>query len=182
MTKKIIKETPFGYKTSKEFFNRIITPKFIKLTNHNIDSDLFELYYDFIFAAGALRDWIINEFHLTSSQIAKYFFEDKYFNILQSIYNNTKHYELDTGKRKYDVLLDGKSLFNADENGDCYWDDNAIWDDEALWADRIEGESGNFNYICTVVENKTDNIESIYLFEICKQVYYNYKSIITNLE
>lgn len=185
MTKNIIKDTPFGYKTSKEFFNKIITPKFEKLTHHDVDSDMFELYYDFIFAAGALRDWIIHEFNFTTSQKEKYFFEDKYFNILRSIYNNTKHYELDAGKRKYevlfDVLSDSKSLFPTDELGNCIWDDTIVWDNDASWDEKIMGESGNFNYRCTIIDYATKNTECIYIFEICKQVYRNYQSIIDEL-
>ncbi len=178
---KIIKNTPFGYKKSKEFFDNIVTPKFIKLQSVDSCENIFEKYYDYIFSAGALREWIINEFNFSYNRIKKIFWNDKFFNILHSIYNNTKHYTLAEGRCDYNIILDGKPLMPTDENGNSIWTDDFVWDDNAYWIDRIEGESGGFNYFCEIIETKTQNTEFIYLFEICKQVYNKYNDLIITL-
>ena len=176
--KEIIKDTPFGYKNSKEFFDNIVTVKFNKLKNLTKEDTTFEIFYDFIFSAGALRDWICNEFNYSPDQKKKVFFSNKYFSALHSIYNNSKHYTLTDYNRTYDVLLDGKALLPTDENGVSIWADDLIWDGSAIWTDENIGDSGNLNYICQIVEKETGNSEWIYLYEICKQAYADYKRII----
>ncbi len=176
--KDIIKTTPFGYKNSKEFFDNIVSVKFNKLKSLNSDVNPFELFYDFIFSAGALRDWICHEFDYTEDQKKQVFFSKKYFTALHSIYNNSKHYTLTDNNRTYDVLLDGKALLPTDENGNSIWTDDFIWDNSAIWTDKNIGDSGGFNYICEIVEKETGRSECIYLFEICKQAYAEYEKLI----
>ncbi len=176
--KEIIKDTPFGYKNSKEFFDNIVTVKFNKLKNLTKEYNTFEIFYDFIFSAGALRDWICNEFNYSYKKKEKVFFSNKYFSALHSIYNNSKHYTLTDDNRTYDVLIDGKALFPTDENGVSIWTDDFIWDDSAIWTDKNVGDSGNFNYVCQIVERETGKSEWIYLYEICKRAYFKYKKII----
>ena len=136
--KKIIKETPFGYKTSTEIFDKIITTKYNNNKNIKKNDDshiIFERYYDFIFSSGALRDWIIKEYNLDETEVKKHIGENKYFNIIHSLYNNTKHYTLTENKQQYNVVLDGKSLFNTDNKGRCIWTQDFLWDNEAYWID-----------------------------------------------
>ena len=179
--KTIIKSTPFGYKTCKEFFENIVTPNFNKLKTVESIDDPFREYYDFIFSAGALRDWIINEFQFDLDKIKENFWDNKYFTILHSIYNNSKHYTLEKGKRNFDIKIEGHSLMPTDENGNCIWDDDTIWDDSASWFDTINGESGGTNYVCVISERGTKNEEPIFLYEICKQAYEQYTKLLKRL-
>lgn len=85
--KKYIKKTPFGYKSSKELFDLYLEGKFEQLYNGTIKE-----YYDYIFAGGALRDWIKKEKILTKKQFEDMFFNDFYFSVFHSLYNNAKHF------------------------------------------------------------------------------------------
>lgn len=176
MNQKLLKNNPFGYKNSKELFLNIVKKKFDDLVGADI-----EQYYDFIFSAGALRDWISKEFNMCDKEFKDVFLNDKYFSIFHSIYNNTKHYTLTDSKQKYYIVLDGKSIGKANENGEIILQDDTILFDEGYLMDKIFGDDGDNNIFCSITNSDKTYTENIYLFEICKQVYKKYNCLIQRL-
>ena len=98
MNKNVLSHHPIGYITAKELWDKYAKKKFEKLKAATCIND----YYDFIFAAGAVGNWLIYE----SKKLGNEKLKDKLvqkqkeeiYQIFNSIYNNTKHYEL---KEKY---------------------------------------------------------------------------------
>jgi hypothetical protein len=65
--KVILKNTPFGFRSTAELFNKMVTPKFVKLKETKAIDD----YYDFILTAGVVRDWLRNEFSIEKADAGK---------------------------------------------------------------------------------------------------------------
>lgn len=171
--KKYIKKTPFGYKSSKELFGLYLEEKFERLSNGTIRE-----YYDFIFAGGALRDWIKREKILTKKQFEDKFFNNFYFSIFHSLYNNAKHFFLEDKGQEYYVVLDGEIIGETNEQGEVIISNNTIIFGDHYLVDRVFGESGGSKLFCRVKCKNTGEEKNIYLYEICRQVYNGYKEMI----
>ena len=173
--KKVLKNTPFGYKTAKDLFEKLVIVKYDKLKKSKNIND----YYDFIFSTGALRDWIEKENKLDFKDMKRLFYNDKYFSIFQSIYNNSKHYELEIEEKyiTYYVELDGELINGEIIDGKLYLDDNTLLENDKYLVDKVTGEYGELYLFCCV-KDKNGNEENIFLFEICKNVINSYKNIL----
>lgn len=174
--KSVLKHEPFGYKSTKELFEKLITPCFYQLNNCMI----INCYYNFIFATGALKDQLKNEEPDSYGDESSWFWSNKYCSIFHTIYNNAKHYILTESKTiqyKLYVIKDGTSSSNkTNSKNDVLWDDNQIWDDEAYWIENIKGDPGGSSFFVTI-QNNTGEKETYFLYEICKQVYCFYKDL-----
>ena len=171
----ILKNNPFGYKTSKELFEKVIKPRFSKL----LISNSYDDYYDFIFSIGVLKDWLKSEDKGRFGNEGIWFWSEKYLSIFQTIYNNAKHYELKSRNYpyKYFIVDDNKSLFNTNKNGETVWDDSMLWDDAAIWVNGIiHGEPGSSNFYC-IVQDNAGNQEKYFVYHICKEVYNFYENL-----
>ena len=94
------------------------------------------------------------------------------------IYNNTKHYELEKGRRTVYVIENQKSLMPTDGKGNAIWTDDFIFYDDALWIDKCDGESDKL-LLCCKIRNEDTGIENfIMLYEICKQIFDLYEKLI----
>jgi hypothetical protein len=174
--KKVLKSTPFGYKTAKDLFEKLVLVKFNKLK----ESDDINDYYDFIFSTGALWNWIIKEKKVDSSDMTRLFYKDKYISIFQSIYNNCKHYELEMEDKfiNYYVEIDGELIKGKILNGELFlYDDTKLEDDKYL-VDKVSGEYGILYLFCRI-KDKYGNEENMFLFEICKNVITSYRKIMS---
>ncbi|MHC1695104.1 MAG: hypothetical protein AB9835_07510 [Eubacteriales bacterium] len=174
-----LKETPFGYKTSKDLFDKHVAVNFSKLT---IAATLYD-FYNFIFSAGSLRYWIIHEYNLTTTQENEYFWDDDNFIIFNTIYNNSKHYKLTSKKNQIPrlyVIQDGVYLGKPDENGVIIWDDDKPWDDNADWVEQVNGESGGSEFYI-ITKDQDNQTQAIHLFDVCKKIYNRYIDIFTRL-
>ena len=139
-------------------------------------------YYDFIFAGGALSDWIKKEKILTEKQFEEEFINDFYFSIFHSLYNNAKHFFLEDRDQEYYVVLDGELIGETNEQGEVIIShDTIIYNDNNHYlVDKVLGESGGIKLFCRVKCKNTGEEQNIYLYEICRQVHDGYKKILSN--
>ncbi|SHJ29810.1 hypothetical protein SAMN05444280_115102 [Tangfeifania diversioriginum] len=172
-----LKNTPFGYKTAKELYEKLILLKFKKLKNSNDIND----YYDFIFSTGALRDWLKVEQNLDSKDMSRLFYQNKYMCIFHSLYNNSKHYVLKMNEKyiNYYVEVDGELAKGEIIDGKLYLTNDTILYDDNYLVDEVSGEHGELFLFCGI-KDKHGNSENIFLYEICKKVICLYNNIIKN--
>ena len=168
-----MKMTPFGFKTARELFDNVVKQRFEKLC---AIEDLSG-YYDYIFSAGALRDWIINENGSKQRLIDDLNAKDKKWCAFYSVNNNAKHFKL-SDEKAYNVILDAESILPADDKGNLIWNDGFVWNDKSVWFDEASGECGKFPYVCIIEERDTRIKENVFLFELCKYVYNKLESML----
>ena len=177
---RILKNTPFGYKTAKELYEKLVLVKFKKLK----DSIDINDYYDFIFSAGALRDWIKTEQNLSDSDMERLFYNNKYMSIFQSIYNNSKHFVFGVKTRtqeeniNYYVELDGELVKSKIIDEKPYLCNDTLLEDDKYLVGEVAGEYGELYLFCRI-KDRNDNTENIFLYEICKNVLNSYGEIMS---
>jgi len=172
----MLKSTPFGFKTCGEYFDLLITPKFSNLRF----CTKIEEYYDFILASGVLRDWIKSEFNYDKMQMETKFYNNSYFSLFYSIYNNLKHftYNEDPSRILQYIIADGTpGISTFDNNGNALWNDCDTWNDDEIWVDNVIGEQGFFNYVVIAKNTQTNTDQAYWLYEVCKQAYLYYKAV-----
>jgi len=175
MKKKVVlKNTPFGFRSTAELFEKMITPKFVKLKEAQGIDD----YYDFIISAGVVRDWLINEFEINKAERKEIFDNDKMYSVFHSIYNNSKHFHL-TDAGNFYVILDGKTTpIDDDGNSAITLDTPITLDTHIFLSTKISGEPGKLNYFCTIKNKETGEEEYWFIYEICKCVYEKFEGLI----
>lgn len=173
---RILKNTPFGYKSAKELYEKLVLVKFKKLK----DSIDINDYYDFIFSSGALRDWIKTEQNLSSSDMRRLFYRNKYMSIFQSIYNNSKHFVLRMQEENINffVELDGELVRGKIIDGKLYLCNDTLLEDDKYLVGEVAGEYGELYLFCRI-RDRNDNTEYIFLYEICKNVINSYDEIMS---
>jgi hypothetical protein len=172
----LLKSTPFGIKSCKEYFDLLISTKYQNLYNSQNITD----YYDFILCAGGLRDWIRQEFSYDPQKMKQVFYNSEEFSIFHSIYNNMKHYKFkgDPTIITRFAVFDGKPISSKfDTDGNSIWNDDDNWDDNAIWVDNVIGEQATLSYIVVTTNNGEDK-KIYWLYEICKFAYNHYKTIL----
>lgn len=165
---------PLLFNNSKDLFDNIVEPKFIKLGK---ESNIIELY-DIIFAIGALQLWLeqeqangVNVYSLTSEEIL-------YYNALRSVYNHTKHLILTRKNNDLYVSKYGETLFDEYKDGNAIWNDNFQWNDNKVWVENIIGESKGIYYYCEITDDSTSTstVKNYFIYEIIKKIYEMYKN------
>ncbi len=165
--KEVLKKTPFAFRSTAELFEKIVTPKFLKLKETKMIDD----YYDLILCAGAVRDWLKNEFSIESTQIQKIFDNDKIYSTFHSIYNNSKHFYLTSSKGNFYVKLDAETTKIESGNSIISLDTPISLNTYIFIDSEVYGETGNLNYFCTIKNKKTGEEENWFIYEICKYCY-----------
>lgn len=175
MKKKVIlKNTSFGFHNTAELFEKMVTPKFVKLK----ETELIDDYYNFVLSAGVVRDWLRNEFNIEKEDAKKIFDHDKMYSVFHSIYNNSKHFHL-TDAGDFYVILDGKTTSISEEGNSVITLDTPVTLDTHIFINtNISGETGKLYYFCTIKNKETGEEEHWFIYEICKYVYEKLEGLI----
>ena len=161
----ILSPKPIVFSSAKELWAFYAKNKFNALKSTMNVND----YYDFIFAAGSVGYWLAHEGKEPKTNI--------YYQIFNSIYNNTKHYELNRKRFSVYVVDNQKSLMPTDGQGNTIWTDDFILYADSIWLDKCDGESDALLLCCEIHDEKTNAKSFVMLYEVCKQVFNLYEQI-----
>ena len=169
-SKKVLSSRPIVYSTAKELWQNYASEKFACLkTTTNVNA-----YYDFIFAAGSVGYWLIHKKNEPNNNF--------YYQIFMSIYNNTKHYELDRSRFNVYVVDNQKSLFPTDGNGSTIVTSDCLICSDAVVIADCDGESDALQLYCRVHDENAKTNKNITLYEICKQVFNLFENMLNQQE
>ena len=163
--KQVLSKKPLVYSSAKELWDYYAKEKFLVLKSTKNVND----YYDFIFAMGSVGYWLAREGKAPS--------DNRYYQIFNSIYNNTKHYELNHSKFSVYVVDNQRSLFPTDGKGNTFLAEGVYLISDALFLSHCEGESDKLLLCCEIFDQNTKTKTYIMLYEICKQVFELYERI-----